>query len=400
MTDSENTKACIACAEEIKLQAQLCKHCNTRQDEKSFKKPPTPTATKSKISEVPKKSTASSAKSSPAKPKKRTPASSRRKSKKGQSLNENQMLFGGLLLLAAILIASGINTGVPDFSNNTSSTSTEAPTEEISPLRGDVGIYYCEPNLCELLITNTGSEPIYVSGDLCGVVGGNVYEGYNSVSVDLNPKATYGIDFSFLGNYEGDSLDKVWLGDCSDESSAKVVWNNPSTSSSTGSQGKQEQASQTTASSGSGLNSGSKSSGKTEETTELTAAPVAVQPSPAPTPTNEEKLRDWATTIQATIVSERYNTTASWYEATVSFTFAPYPLSRENYFGIHTFDSQGGEELSKWETTFSASLGMTSSRAVIVIDEDKFTASSRVSLAIHDGANMAGSPMVYISASR
>lgn len=30
------TKPCIACSEEIKSSAKLCKHCNTRQDDKSF----------------------------------------------------------------------------------------------------------------------------------------------------------------------------------------------------------------------------------------------------------------------------------------------------------------------------------------------------------------------------
>jgi len=33
------TKSCIACAENIKAEAMLCKHCNTRQDEKRFQLP-------------------------------------------------------------------------------------------------------------------------------------------------------------------------------------------------------------------------------------------------------------------------------------------------------------------------------------------------------------------------
>ena len=33
------TKSCIACAEDIKAEAMLCKHCNTRQDEKRFQRP-------------------------------------------------------------------------------------------------------------------------------------------------------------------------------------------------------------------------------------------------------------------------------------------------------------------------------------------------------------------------
>ena len=33
------TKSCIACAEDIKAEAMLCKHCNTRQDEKWFQLP-------------------------------------------------------------------------------------------------------------------------------------------------------------------------------------------------------------------------------------------------------------------------------------------------------------------------------------------------------------------------
>jgi len=33
----EETKSCIACAEDIKSAAMLCKHCNTRQDEASFR---------------------------------------------------------------------------------------------------------------------------------------------------------------------------------------------------------------------------------------------------------------------------------------------------------------------------------------------------------------------------
>jgi len=33
---SNEMKLCIACAEEIKAEAQLCKHCNTKQDQKKF----------------------------------------------------------------------------------------------------------------------------------------------------------------------------------------------------------------------------------------------------------------------------------------------------------------------------------------------------------------------------
>jgi hypothetical protein len=33
------TKPCIACSEDIKSSAKLCKHCNTRQDDKSFESP-------------------------------------------------------------------------------------------------------------------------------------------------------------------------------------------------------------------------------------------------------------------------------------------------------------------------------------------------------------------------
>jgi len=33
------TKPCIACSEDIKSSAKLCKHCNTRQDDKSFENP-------------------------------------------------------------------------------------------------------------------------------------------------------------------------------------------------------------------------------------------------------------------------------------------------------------------------------------------------------------------------
>ena len=36
MAASSETKACIACAEDIKAQAALCKHCNTRQDDERF----------------------------------------------------------------------------------------------------------------------------------------------------------------------------------------------------------------------------------------------------------------------------------------------------------------------------------------------------------------------------
>ncbi len=35
----EETKACIACAEEIKKEAKLCKHCKTMQDDQKFKRP-------------------------------------------------------------------------------------------------------------------------------------------------------------------------------------------------------------------------------------------------------------------------------------------------------------------------------------------------------------------------
>lgn len=33
-------KACVACAEDIKFEAKLCKHCGTRQDEQEFSKAP------------------------------------------------------------------------------------------------------------------------------------------------------------------------------------------------------------------------------------------------------------------------------------------------------------------------------------------------------------------------
>lgn len=39
MTAPSEMKACIACAEDIKAQAALCKHCNTRQDDASFIRP-------------------------------------------------------------------------------------------------------------------------------------------------------------------------------------------------------------------------------------------------------------------------------------------------------------------------------------------------------------------------
>jgi hypothetical protein len=39
MAASNEMKLCIACAEEIKAQAALCKHCNTRQDEPIYLNP-------------------------------------------------------------------------------------------------------------------------------------------------------------------------------------------------------------------------------------------------------------------------------------------------------------------------------------------------------------------------
>ena len=406
MTNMGDTKACIACAEEIKLQAQLCKHCNTRQDEKSFQKTAKSSAApKRSSSEVTTKPNPSASKKPPVSPKKKTTTGAGGKAKNDTSLGENQMLFaGGAVLLVIILALSLFSSGFSGFTSNTNSSSPTVQSEKSSQLRGEAGVYYCEPNLCDLYITNTGSSPVYVSGDLCGVVDGNVYVSDNSVSIDLNPQQTYAVDFSFGGWYDGDSLDKVWLGDCSDESSAELVWNSPSRLFSPESQGEQGQTSQSNASSSTASSSGTNlednGSASSNETSAPTSSPTPAQPSPEPTQSDEEKLLDWVSSIEATIVSEKYNHTASWYEATISFSFAPYPLSRMKSFGVHTFDFEGGQEVSKWEAAFGASLGMTNAKAVIVVDEEIFKSLSQVAFAIHNGANMPGSPIAYVTASR
>jgi hypothetical protein len=371
MTDTVDTKACIACAEEIKLQAQLCKHCNTRQDEKSYTKSRTSSAIpKVNKSGVSKNSTAGKPKSSAVKPKKKTPATSRGKSKQGFSMNENQMFFaGGAVLLVLILAASAINSGgsgFSGFSSNTSSTTTEAPIAEISPLKGDVGDY-CEPNLCWLEVTNTASEPVLVSGDLCGVIGGNVYVGDDSVFAELNPQTTAGVYFSFLGDYEGDSLDKVWLGDCSDESSAEIVWNNPSKSFTSGSQGQQGQTSQTNAISGSGLgqtnigssggNSGSSGSSSSPTSSGSSAgspsqAPIQISP---PAPSDDELLNAWLSSVRVSKVSEESTNLSYATMVTVEFTFDPFPLKQNLslYHSLHSA-SDGGMVSSFLEASLIA----------------------------------------------
>jgi hypothetical protein len=45
-------KECIACAEEIKAQAKLCKHCGTRQDDSEFSKPKKSSSTNSPTQKI------------------------------------------------------------------------------------------------------------------------------------------------------------------------------------------------------------------------------------------------------------------------------------------------------------------------------------------------------------
>jgi hypothetical protein len=201
------TKSCIACAEDIKAAAVLCKHCKTRQDEQTFKKQ--------------KKQPSNSAQ------KKKAPAS--KKSFFDEEFTPGALLTMVAVAVIALFVAFQLNPPTPSANqqNENSSAPSSTPSSVETALKSEVG-YYCEPNLCHLLITNVGSDPVSISGDLCGVLDGAVYIGDNYVSETLNPQITYEVDFSFLGPYQGDRLSKIWLGDCSDESSAVLKWTNPS----------------------------------------------------------------------------------------------------------------------------------------------------------------------------
>ena len=373
------TKSCIACAEDIKAEAKLCKHCNTRQDEPTFQKlaPQAP------------KQAAAKTKSSKAK-------------SLGSSSNESTVPYEkpgvvfAMIAAVVVVVFAVTQANSLDLSRTSeqgSNSRTSSSTSSInSSLKGEVG-YYCEPNLCHLLITNVGSDPVSVSGDLCGVLDGAVYIGDNYVSETLNPQITYEVDFSFLGPYQGDRLSKIWLGDCADESSAELKWTNLSVggsgSSDSGSSGTSSNAPSGT------QNQPSSAPSSSESVTEQSPTPTT-----APTPSNDELFRAWASTIQGNFVSEGLNTRTSRYEVQVSFSFEPYPFGRDDFVGIHTFTYEGGSEVSLWEATFAMRRGTTTSSAILTVDEAAFKPLTQFTLALHDGPNVPDPPIRFLTISK
>jgi hypothetical protein len=373
------TKSCIACAEDIKADAILCKHCKTRQDEPTFQK------------------------LAPKAPKQ---AAAKPKSTKSKSLSSssNESTFPDVkpgvvfAVIAAVVVvvfavtqANSLDLGrtsEPESNSGTSSSSSSIN----SSLKGEVG-YYCEPNLCHLLITNVGSDPVSLSGDLCGVLDGAVYIGDNYVSEMLNPKITYEVDFSFLGPYQGDRLSKIWLGDCADESSAELKWTNLSVGSSSSSD-----------SGSGGTSSNAPSDGQSQPSSAPSSSESVTEQSPtptnAPTPSNDEVFRAWASTIQGNFVSEGLNTRTSRYEVQVSFSFEPYPFGRNDFVGIHTFTSEGGSEVSLWEATFSMSRGTTTAITILNVDDAAFRPLTQFTLALHDGPNVPDPPIRFLTISK
>ena len=370
------TKSCIACAEDIKAEAILCKHCNTRQDEPAFQKS-TPKAPKQDVS----------------KPK--TPKAKPLDSSNNESIISNVKpgVISGVVAAVGVALFVGIqvigfNAGRSEAPESDSGSSSSASSIN-SSLKGEVG-YYCEPNLCHLLITNVGSDPVSVSGDLCGILDGAVYIGDNYVSETLNPQITYEVDFSFLGPYQGDRLSRIWLGDCTDESSAELKWTNLSVgnSSSSGSD----------SGGGSSGSSGDNSGQSTTNPTPSTTSSVQ-EPAPSATPNNEEIFTSWVSTIQASFVSERFNNSSSTYLVEVSFTFEPYPLSRNRTIRVNAFTSEGGSQVSLWEGAFGVSRDMARANTILTVDEAVFKSLNSFTLSVHDTANP-GTPVRYLTVSK
>jgi hypothetical protein len=210
------------------------------------------------------------------------------------------VVFGIIAAVVAIFVgiqAIGFNAGRTEAPESDSGSSSSASSIN-SSLKGEVG-YYCEPNLCHLLITNVGSDPVSVSGDLCGILDGAVYIGDNYVSETLNPQITYEVDFSFLGPYEGDRLSKIWLGDCADESSAELKWTNLSVA--------------TSSSSDSGSDGGSNGSSESSN-------------QPTSNLTEQELLDIWLPSISVTGVAHEDDIYPGELIVKVTYSFAPYPL--------------------------------------------------------------------------
>jgi hypothetical protein len=218
--------------------------------------------------------------------------------------------------------------------------------------------YYCEPNLCHLLITNVGSDPVSVSGDLCGVLDGAVYIGDNYVSETLNPQITYEVDFSFLGPYEGDKLSKIWLGDCADESSAELKWTNLSVATSSSSDSGSDGVSSSSGSTDSGSSGGS--SNQTPTSSAPTASSEPTSSNAPAAPSENELLNAWLGTVQVIGVSEE-SPISRQKVVTVNLSYDPFPLTRNMslYHSLH--NSSTGEMLSAFlETSWTAKPGETS----------------------------------------
>jgi hypothetical protein len=232
-----------------------------------------------------------------------------------------------------------------------------------------------------------GSDPVSVSGDLCGVLDGAVYIGDNFVSETLNPQITYQVDFSFLGPYQGDRLSKIWLGDCSDESSAELKWTNLSVATSSSSD-----------SGSAGTSSGSSGGGSSQTTSTPTPTSTSSTQEPAPTvtPSSAEVFTAWFSTIQASFVSEKFNHTSSQYLVELSFTFEPYPLSRNRNIRVNAFTAEGGGPVSLWEASFGVSLDRATGNTILAVDEEIFKSLSSFVVAIHDTANP-GTPVRYLT---
>lgn len=373
------TKSCIACAEDIKAEAILCKHCNTRQDETSFQKP-TPKAPKQDVSK---------------------PRTSKAKALDSSSTeNTFSGLKPGVLVavIAAVVVAIFVavqanslrveRSSAPESNSGTSASSSAIN----SYLRGEVG-YYCEPNLCHLLITNVGSDPVSISGDLCGILDGAVYIGDNFVSETLNPQITYQVDFSFLGPYQGDRLSKIWLGDCSDESSAELKWTNLSVATSSSS----DSGSAATSSGSGGTSSGSSGGGSSQTTS--TPTPTSTddtqEPAPAPSPTlnRNEVLEDWAPSIQAIIDSETLNPDTGRTDLTIIFVFNPYPFDTPGNFGL---DLTNGYSLALNTPRLDLSPGQTTALATFSVGQ-RYYDSQRVGIGFVDGASFVGVKPPFIT---